>query len=1487
MNQKLRPYRSFTRSAIALTVLVLASFSTVSGEIVTTTSWLGNTSGTPEGHIMQDITDLAVTPDGKVVAATPWDEGGTNAAVYQNGAMIGRGLDSGTGSWGRMSNGVVATDASYFYLSIKQGGGYGGVPSGQSRQEIKRYNFDGTPAGFTGGVQFDFSVLNVVTASDAENKPVAGLVTYNNELYAADSYSNTIKVYQLPLASQSVKRSWSITRPGRLEVDSAGYIWMLQVKDATNAARLIRYSSTGVLQSQQILFTSAVDPWDFAIDRAGNRILVTNNGVDQNVLIYSNITTAPTQTSTFGATGGIFSGTPGAVGPQKLTRPSGVGIDSAGNIYVANNGTGLEAYSPGGTRLWELLSQLFVDTVDAVAGAETVVYGARERFALDYSQTTPGTEWSYQGYTLNPFKYPDDPRLHLGAASVFTAVIGGKTFLYMTGMYGEPLAVYRFNAATDGEVAIPAGLFAGSGVSTSWLPNQPTGEWVWNDSNGNGAFDSGEYSQPANPQTDTNTYTKYVDSRGTVWDVNGATGKIRSFPCQGLDANGTPVYNYNKVQETAPPSSLVSGVNYLMYDADTDVMFLTGYTAAYPAPSGYGAGVTGHALMRISDWSSGNRTPAWTVEVPMDLSIDQFSKSITSAGDYIFSVECRRNNPVTVFSKATGAQVATLLPGAAIGGRHGWVDIPYGINATQRANGEYVVFVEDDGYLKNVMYRMNDGLAVKATTPSFSLAPGTYDETQTVTISSDTSGAILRYTTDGTLPTSTTGTVYTGPVSLSSTATLRAIAYKSGFADSHVASGYYIVNSVVATPTFSPTPDMWKTSPLWITISSTSGAAIRYTTDGSTPTTTTGTVYAGPMSIAVTTTFKAIAYRAGMTDSAVATGAFTISSAEARLTPIGGDSFLSNGNTTEWQSKPLPYTYNLGFNSTVQLDRLVLWMPSTWGGPVNMTAEIRGGMTPGAMTTIVGPTVYSISGSVPVNLTIPATNLQYVQIVISATHNGAGNLSEVEIYGRNVQIQTSPAAPVNLSAIAASSSHINVTWTDNSANETAFEIDRATDSGFTSNLLTTTVGANVTTYQATGLTAATTYYFRIRATNTFGDSANTTSASATTWASLSPAPSALSATTASDSRINLAWNDTSGNETGFKIDHAMNSDFTLNLMTSAVGANVTTYQATGLIASTTYYFRVRATNASGDSPNTASANAITFGRILTPPAALNATAASSSQINLAWTDNSGNETGFKINRATDSGFTANLVTVTVGANVTTYQAAGLTAGTIYYFRVRATDSAGDSPNTATASAATLPNNRLIPNAGDLFLFNGNTAEWSPRPLPATYNLSLNTSARANRLVLWMPSAWGGPVDMTAEIRGGMRPGTITTLVAPTVYSISGSGPVNITIPPTTFLHLQIIITATHNGQGNLSEVEIYGTTIATLPALTVAVSGSSAIISTSTSVAGFNYSMFYSDTLSEESWQPMTGNPKAGGGILTWTNAITDAPQRFYRLKGE
>jgi len=173
--------------------------------------------------------------------------------------------------------------------------------------------------------------------------------------------------------------------------------------------------------------------------------------------------------------------------------------------------------------------------------------------------------------------------------------------------------------------------------------------------------------------------------------------------------------------------------------------------------------------------------------------------------------------------------------------------------------------------------------------PVFSPAAGTYTSAQTVTITSATSGASIRYTTDGSTPNETHGILYSGPVSIGGTTTINAIAYETGVTDSPVATASYIINipGVVQAPTFSPGGGIYASAQSVSMTSATSGATINYTTDGSIPTETHGTPYAGPISVSASTTLSAIAFENGSSDSAVAIAGYTINTPPT-YSPVAG-----------------------------------------------------------------------------------------------------------------------------------------------------------------------------------------------------------------------------------------------------------------------------------------------------------------------------------------------------------------------------------------------------------------------------------------------------------------------------------------------------------------------------------------------------------------------------------------------------------------------
>ncbi len=299
-----------------------------------------------------------------------------------------------------------------------------------------------------------------------------------------------------------------------------------------------------------------------------------------------------------------------------------------------------------------------------------------------------------------------------------------------------------------------------------------------------------------------------------------------------------------------------------------------------------------------------------------------------------------------------------------------------------------------------------------------------------------------------------------------------------------------------------------------------------------------------------------------------------------------------------------------------------------------------------------------------------------------------------------------PAAPSNLVATAPSSSQINLSWTDNSTTEDGFRIERCTGAGCTNFAQIAQLAANATSYNNTGLASATPYTYRVRAYNAVDNSAYSNTAQATTRSNIPAAPSNLAATTASATQINLTWQDNSTNEAGFNIERCPGTAAFCDanpanfVFVTSRGVNNTSYSDTGRAPNTTYSYRVRASNADGYSAYTNTAEATTFALSEPPaaPSALTATTASSSQINLKWTDNATTEDGFRIERCLGTGCTNFAQIAQLAANATVYNSTGLAAATTYAYRVRAYNAVGNSTYSNTAEATTKPSIPVAPSS---------------------------------------------------------------------------------------------------------------------------------------------------------------------------------------------
>lgn len=283
-----------------------------------------------------------------------------------------------------------------------------------------------------------------------------------------------------------------------------------------------------------------------------------------------------------------------------------------------------------------------------------------------------------------------------------------------------------------------------------------------------------------------------------------------------------------------------------------------------------------------------------------------------------------------------------------------------------------------------------------------------------------------------------------------------------------------------------------------------------------------------------------------------------------------------------------------------------------------------------------------------------------------------------------------PEAPESLQASDVGDTSLALTWVDRADNETGFEIDRSLDDGFTTPE-TFSVGMNQTSFEDQGLTPETLYYYRVRAVNQAGESANCQPLAVVTTATpIAPPepPSNLEAEALSSNRIQLSWADNSDNEEGFTLMVSTDGDSFKTLHTTE--ANIQVYTHEGLSPLTSYFYKISAFNAVGASEATPVAQAQTLSEPVVPPNPpenLTYSELYSRSVRLSWSDQSDDEAGFRLERSQSSDFKL-VDTMTLDPDVTSYQDIDLLPFTDYYYRIVAFNAAGDSDFSNTLELST-------------------------------------------------------------------------------------------------------------------------------------------------------------------------------------------------------
>jgi hypothetical protein len=657
------------------------------------TSWLGNSYMDADGHktVTEELADLCLSPNGKLFSAG-YAEAWGGGAEYNasDGSFVARydRFESGFGDPVK----AVAANADFVFWGTP---GKGLLRSGQG-----------------GGGAGSYRTF-------LPGKIITGLFVKNSKLYVSNFSDGKIHVYDI--ATMTEHRSWACPDPTKLTVDKAGNVWVIKWNSASTqkpqdgsmwwGEKIVSFSSSGIPRPE---ITNFEKPLALAVNNIGQLLV---GGLNQHSQIWVfDISGAPAKVGTFGAQGGIFSGIYGAfTNSAKLHWIKAIAVDANDNIFTGCTygtfwGNCIEKWNSTGVLQWRLFAGTSLDCAGLDPDNDTEVYSKYHHYSLDYSKTTPGTEWSLKGFTVNRFKYPNDPRVDqnadVGSRALGAGVwrIGGKLFVGRSSQEGYRFELYRQETATEGEVLLPSFRMGAGGDTNNHFYNPQTGTWS------------------PKPKKD-GLYNQYwnIAKNGDLFTI-GDPQTIIHYKYGGLDQNSNPLWDATNA--TSKVVSAFNPVRRLIYDSDANVMYLAGDVK----DQNWGSFLR---VKQFTNWSRGNRNASYTAELPYrDEEYAGNSNygggdpiTFSVAGDYIFIGYGFGH--VRILNKADGKLVGTLRQNVnGWKGSDGQVDAAYGMTVTLRQNGEYVLLFENAAWANIMIYRWCPG-GDCASTSSVSPVPAT------------------------------------------------------------------------------------------------------------------------------------------------------------------------------------------------------------------------------------------------------------------------------------------------------------------------------------------------------------------------------------------------------------------------------------------------------------------------------------------------------------------------------------------------------------------------------------------------------------------------------------------------------------------------------------------------------------------------------------------------------------------------------------------
>lgn len=478
------------------------------------------------------------------------------------------------------------------------------------------------------------------TSMGDETDVVVGMTSSGGSLYLIKKSGTVQKRSVSNLAT--VQLTFTVSGGYDLAVDGSNNIWVLTTND-----EVLKYNSSGLNTGIKIATQTGWQPAAVNYDAYNALLLVPDNGPRRQVIKFN---TSGVQEGTFGDLGGISGGIPGIPGDLRFWNISGCDTDADGNIYVAlnENAVSLRKFNSSGVKQWEVNGMFFTDVCSIDPASDgNAIYSVNEHFTYDYTYQ----QWSLVATTCDRINHPTDPRVPgYDESSALMRRVNGNLLMFTTNMYADHLEVYRF----DGEIAIYCQTFSNLGWSC------------------------------------------FPDKNGNIWYAEGPT--IRKIPLISFN-DGVPVFGAEVIVSQTTPVPM-TGVERLEYDADTDVMYIGGWTVANPSNNW---GIIGSTVARYPNWSSGNRIASDTAVMPLCIN-GYYPKAMSVAGDYIFVGGVGDRGKLYVFNSSDLSSVGYIERDPNLG-LTGWLDIPHAVQAFKKSNGQYLILVEDNLRAKNIFYQ--------------------------------------------------------------------------------------------------------------------------------------------------------------------------------------------------------------------------------------------------------------------------------------------------------------------------------------------------------------------------------------------------------------------------------------------------------------------------------------------------------------------------------------------------------------------------------------------------------------------------------------------------------------------------------------------------------------------------------------------------------------------------------------------------------------